>query len=78
MKHIETKILDSASSFGQLVIVVAVLGEVEDWSAYIGILNDPWTGQISGEHVARHGTKIEQRCAETWFPHWADRYKWRP
>jgi len=57
------------------VLVVAVEGEVKDWSAYCGAV----TGNnhlLEAKEVARSGTKISKEIAELLFPTFRD-LEWR-
>ena len=58
------------------VLCVAVKGDIEDWSAYIG----PCRGQDhveEAQEVYRRGTKIPRWMAERLFPSMAKAYSWR-
>jgi hypothetical protein len=58
------------------VLVVAVIGEVEDWTAYIGAV----AGKdhiLEMEQVASKGSKLPYELAKVIFPREAERYEWR-
>lgn len=61
-------------ALGSKILCVAVEGTVDDWSAYIGTINDSWDEWVL---IAYKGTKLQQRIAKAIFPHFAKKYKWR-
>lgn len=55
------------------IIVVAVEGDYDDWTAYF---ETPWT-PFGRTHVAEFGNKLPEEAAAELFPEWAERLKWR-
>ena len=57
------------------ILVVAVKGAVDDWAAYVGIVDggaeDNWL------FVWRNGTKIRYELAKVMFPNFSKKYNWR-
>ena len=58
------------------VLVVALEGEVNDWSAYIGAVEGNNHSQ-EWQEVARTGTKLDREIAEILFPYFKQNFKWR-
>jgi hypothetical protein len=58
------------------VLVVAVEGEVKDWSAYIGAVEGQ-NHSVEIWEVARHGTKLPYKVAKVLFPMVDFGLKWR-
>jgi len=67
----EWKALDSH------VIVVAVKGAMNDWAAYIGSVAGK-NHDLEWREVLSNGTKLSKKVAEVLFPHFAEKYVWRP
>lgn len=58
------------------VLVVAVMGEVDDWAAYIDAVQG--RSHIKEyKRVAEVGTKIPYWMAKTLFPNFDRKFKWR-
>ncbi len=58
------------------VLAVAVIGDVGDWTAYIGAVEGR-DHNIEQHEVARSGSKLPFELAKILFPELASSYKWR-
>jgi len=57
------------------VLIVAVEGAVEDWSAYIGAV--PGKNHDKEWHLVKEdGSKLPRKVAEYYFPSWKE-LRWR-
>jgi len=74
MKEKKKKYQYTALALG--VVTVAIEGEVNDWTAYIGKTEGKNHYKESFE-VARHGTKLPYHIAKNIFPEFDELFKWR-
>ena len=72
-----SSILMYYKALARRVIAVAVVNEeIGDWTAYIdAVPGMNHTDEFAD--VARTGSKLDQKVAEYYFGHLADKYRWR-
>jgi len=57
------------------ILVVAVKGAVDDWAAYVGIVDG--SAEENWVVVWHTGTKIRYKLAKFMFPKFSKKYVWR-